>query len=692
MPTNPASPAHGSVSDVNAADVANTAASPASAGKGARSGAEPYSDSDSWYITVPECRSATISAVLGADDLATLSVGNLSLELGPRGQYGGGTYSEVSGSAAISPGAYRVETTYSNISLPEGVPNVARFRCDITLNVDGEEIAPEPVGIIPVDEEDEGGGQSCPQTCDAQDPQSDCGCEKDENGAGDNGEPETDTDCGGNAGAAGAPAAAVAMAADTEGGAATAGSSSGAGRKVTVRGGLQDMLWRMNFATFRGMAGVPDGSLEIRAREFTATLCSPAALAFNHPFDTQVLASGGTKGKPLRGAFQLRSGSSRINYFCCADGLVSPLAGSAKRGGTGHLLAVADAGGHGVTHRLSLQDTRGCTAHYDADETGAMGMLSAYTAKGGRTYTPADMASVLQVIRDEDGAIAQLWNAWDGLMAIDSVTGAGYRMAFYLPHQVGVQDAGTKRFAVSGEPWRSVVVAGDAANATLQVADTVQTREPQIFRFTCGPDGAWSTEQGSASAKVCRHATRELMAQAGTDAPEQYRLVTTLHRGDVNAPDECVAEIWQKGATGYLCLSRTSGYGSPGALTTHYEYDSEGRRIKEVSPSGAVSAFTYDACGREIVRMAPYHGNHTLAVYTYYREGRSADPDVSYRRAVLNETATQVWREDFTYGEQDGYRRVTRSTQALGCAGPALTSRKRGWIRRMMPFAAGVCA
>lgn len=87
MSTNPASPAHGSVSDVNAADVANTAAAApsASAGMGARSGAEPYSDSDSWYITVPECRSATISAVLGADDLATLSVGNLSLELGPRG-------------------------------------------------------------------------------------------------------------------------------------------------------------------------------------------------------------------------------------------------------------------------------------------------------------------------------------------------------------------------------------------------------------------------------------------------------------------------------------------------------------------------------------------------------------------------------------------------------------------------------
>jgi lysyl-tRNA synthetase class I len=39
------------------------------------------------------------------------------------------------------------------------------------------------------------------------------------------------------------------MTADTDGEAITMTSSSGAGRKVTVRGGLQDMLWRMNFAT-----------------------------------------------------------------------------------------------------------------------------------------------------------------------------------------------------------------------------------------------------------------------------------------------------------------------------------------------------------------------------------------------------------------------------------------------------------
>ncbi len=631
----------------------------------------PRSESNSWYITVPECESATISVILGADDLGSVSVGPISLELGPRGQYGGGTYKEVSGSAPITPGTYLVSTTYCNITLPDGIPNIARFRCDITLNVDGTEIVPEPIGITPIDNEDEGDDETCPQTCDNQNPQPDCGCDMDENGAGDNGEPDSGAGCGGNAGSSGGTTSAVTLTTDAEEGeTTTVTSSSGAGRKVTVRGGLQDMLWRMNFATFRGMAGIPDGALEIRAREFTSELCTPAALSFKHPFDTQVLASGGTADNPLNGAFQIRSGSSRINYFCFADGLVSPLAGSAKRGGKGNMLRATNAARNTVTRSLSLQDKRGGFARYDADANGHMGMLSAYTTKSGRTYESADISSTLQVIRDEDGAIAQLWNAWDGLMVIDSVTETGYRMAFYLPHQVGAQDTTTKLFAVSGSPWRTVVVAGDIENATLQMTDTVLTREPQISRFICGADGAWSTEQGSDSAKICRHVTRELIEQDDANAPEQYRLVTTLHRGDINSPDECVAEIWQTGATGHLCISRTLGYGSPGALTTLYEYDSEGRRIKEISPSGAVNSFTYDDCGREMVRMTPYHGNHTLAVYTYYRESGSADPDISYRRAVLNETATQVWREDFTYEEQDGYRRVTKSTQALGCTEP----------------------
>ncbi|MBQ5664365.1 MAG: RHS repeat protein, partial [Akkermansia sp.] len=630
----------------------------------------PRSESNSWYITVPECDSATISVVLGADDLGSVSVGPISLVLGPRGQYGGGTYTEVSKSASIVPGTYKVSTTYCNITLPEGIPNIARFRCDITLNVDGEEIVPAPVDIPPVDHEDEGEDETCPQTCDIQNPQPDCGCDKDENGAGDNGEPESGAGCGGNAGASGGAASAVAMTVDTDGEATTMTSSSGAGRKVTVRGGLQDMLWRMNFATFRGMAGIPDGALEIRAREFTTELCTPAALSFNHPFDTQVLASGGTSEKTLNGAFQIRSGSSRVNYFCFADGLVSPLAGSAKRGGKGNMLRATNAARNTVTRSLNLQDKRGGVARYDADDDGNMNMLSAYTTKSGRTYESADISSTLQVVRDGDGAIAQLWNAWDGLMVVDSVTETGYRMAFYLPHQVGAQNTETKLFAVSGSPWRTVEVVGNIENATLQMTDTVLTREPQVSRFIYGTDGAWSTEQGSGTAKICRHVARELIEQEDEDAPEQYRLVTTLHRGDINSPDECVAEIWQKGATGHLCISRTLGYGSPGALTTLYEYDSEGRRIKEISPSGAVSSFTYDDCGREMVRMTPYHGNHTLAVYTYYREENSADPDISYRRAVLNETATQVWREDFTYEEQDGYRRVTKSTQALGCTEP----------------------
>ena len=261
MSTNNDTPANGSVSDVNAADVTNITSENAAAIASANlnSGTDcatisdtamnidtnnndgialasnearatdpnaPRSESNSWYITVPECDSATISVVLGADDLGSVSVGPISLVLGPRGQYGGGTYTEVSKSASIAPGTYKVSTTYSNITLPPEIPNIARFKCEIKLNVDGTEIEPEPIEITPVDNEDEGEDETCPQTCDIQNPQPDCGCDKDENGAGDNGEPDSGAGCGGNAGASGGGASAVAMTADAEGEAVTETSSS----------------------------------------------------------------------------------------------------------------------------------------------------------------------------------------------------------------------------------------------------------------------------------------------------------------------------------------------------------------------------------------------------------------------------------------------------------------------------------
>ncbi|MBQ4614434.1 MAG: hypothetical protein IJB31_05850, partial [Akkermansia sp.] len=58
------------------------------------SNAQPQSESNCWCLTVPNGSTATIFATLGADDLASLSVGPLTLALGPRGPYGGGTYSE----------------------------------------------------------------------------------------------------------------------------------------------------------------------------------------------------------------------------------------------------------------------------------------------------------------------------------------------------------------------------------------------------------------------------------------------------------------------------------------------------------------------------------------------------------------------------------------------------------------------
>lgn len=131
-------------------------------GGGLGGGDRTCSESDCWCLTVPEGGSATIQAVPGADDLASLSVGPLSLTLGPRGPYGGGLIERCQVRLLLPPGTYRVVTTYSNISLPPGIPNVAIFHAGISLSVDGEEVEVKPATILPIDNDDEGDTPSCP--------------------------------------------------------------------------------------------------------------------------------------------------------------------------------------------------------------------------------------------------------------------------------------------------------------------------------------------------------------------------------------------------------------------------------------------------------------------------------------------------------------------------------------------------
>ena len=635
------------------------------------SGTDAYSSNDSWAISVPEApegQHAVICATLGADDLATLSVGNLSLVLGPRGPYGGGTYSEIAGEARISAGVHKVFLSYSNISLPPEVPNVAllnyslwvEFEDDTTGERSGSYV-PQETEPTPIDNDDDGEDEPCDERNDSS---SSCPCpDEEDNGDGDNGESSSNP-CENNAGGVtGADGAAVYTARAVGNGSA----SSSAGKRVTARGGLQDMLWRCNFASFRGMQGLPDGYLVIQSRGFSDELWSPAALCFDHPLASQVIFEDTTAGVRSGTAFQILRGSRRINGFCYADGKGALLGGSAKRGGR------VSYGTEDGASFVEFRSADGAVSRYAANSAAEVCDITSYTPENGPEYTRSGVAAYLNIIRAEDGSLRQIMNAWDGLMSVEDISDTGYRMAFYLPSQVGEINEETGLYEPVGEPFRTVDVAGDTETGRLTVTETASGRTPFPMSFFRHESGAWCTVRGEGEDAVYTLAERTALSTSG------WQLITRVQRGENGTPVSCICETWQSSSSGYLCMSRTEGYGTDYARETTYDYDSEGRKIKETAPNGSSKTWAYDDNGRETVRMEPYPAGGRKAVYTYYRQEDDAGTDPLYRRAVLTARAAELWRTDYTYTEENNIRRTVASTTALG-AESARTEITETWL------------
>lgn len=580
MPADPATIANSTAATTSSGNAGGSAPAPFN-----RSESEPFSDSWSWDITVrplQEGETATVHGTLGADDLATLTVGDLNLNLGPRGQYGGGSYESVSDQAPIEPGTHQVNLSYQNISLPEGMPNAAILDYSVHVEVSNSQTGtstsyvPDEADIEPIDNDDEGDEEPCDQTSGLGFTSSNPCPDEEDNGAGNNGESSSNP-CENNAGGAAAAPAALASARSST--LSPAASSSGAGKQVTARGGRKDMLWRMNFGTFRGMPGMPDGYLEIRQLSASSAMWSPASLQYDHPMESELRFADSTAGLQSSSPFQLVKGGSRLNGYCYAGTRASLIAGSAKRGGS-----LSYSTGNNRTDGeayLSYKTRGGAITRFAGSSASSIRRASSYTAKNGRTYTRSELSGLHSVVRNASGVIQQIFNQWDGLMTIRDTTATGYRMAFFLPHQVGTADPDTGLRPTTGEPFKTIDITGDPATNKLTITETTNGRTPYTLSFWQHSSGAWCMARGTGDDAIYTLAEKQDITATG------YKLITTVQRGAAGTPVSCLCETYTIGKTGQLCTSRIEGYGSDTPMETTFAYDSMGRKIKETAPDGS---------------------------------------------------------------------------------------------------------
>lgn len=66
------------------------------------------------------------------------------------------------------------------------------------------------------------------------------------------------------------------------------------------------------------------------------------------------------------------------------------------------------------------------------------------------------------------------------------MTNTGYVIAFYLPEQVGAKNVSTGLYAVTGTPFKTFTIEGNAETGKLTVTEQAEGRAPYVTRLLAG--------------------------------------------------------------------------------------------------------------------------------------------------------------------------------------------------------------
>ena len=462
--------------------------------------------------------------------------------------------------------------------------------------------------------------------------------------------------------------------------------SSSAGSGMRRDASVRSMRWAASFGVFRGLGGIPGGWLELMAYQYDASLLTPAGLVYRHPLASSVLVPEG--GIAPNQMFRVYEGGAYTNYVCDANGREAFGVGStSSKTNRAQFVTSLDREESVVTTLtqasfLRIAKTNGSATFYSL----TTGEFAGYISSQNSLLTAQNAENYLSILREEDGTIRQIWNLWDGLADIMS-SESGYVIALYLPGQITGVDVASGLYTVTGTPFKTFSITGDAAAKTLTVTErdlTLPESMPPYVATWEQDAGGWNITEGTGEEAIST--TREK-----TELPTEgvYRVVTSISKGGVIA--SIVAEEYLSHATGELMLSRTEGYGSPEAQTTTYEYDDAGRVIRIVAADGGETTYTHDALGRVTVTTTPWAGGKSRLVQTTYLDDGSEYSSEPAQVNVSFLTSTGISqlsrREIYTYSVAEQIKRVEKRSTANGVTRLEITETWQGNAEN--PYARG---
>ncbi|MCD8283631.1 MAG: hypothetical protein LUD52_02780, partial [Opitutae bacterium] len=497
--------------------------------------------------------------------------------------------------------------TYSNIGYnpPEG--NVASLTYSLPCGTAGK--------VVPEDNDDS------PEDCD-------CPCGDDD---------------------AGGVAESVSVASLSRAATTSSSSTSSAGKNTRLETNASYARWRTRFGAFRGMGGVSSGSLEIYARgeDDIATLATPAGLEWRHVLGSYLVVP--EDGIAANKQFKLCTGGSSTSWLCDGNGSsIYKIGASSKKSLSGKLSG----------NKVEIYFSDKSVATYSA----TTGDLISFKTRTGNEFSASQIAENVDVVRNDKGVIAQIWNRWDGLANIENESESGYEIALYLPNQVLSKNSDTGLWSVSGSPFKRFIVAARENGLTITEQDSRSGAPALPVNFWL-EGGAWNESSGSGDDEV-------LTLRSRTDNTDgTWNLTTTKKLAATGAVASCVLEVYETTECGNLLRSRTEGYDTPDARTFSYEYNSAGLRISETRPDGSVYKTDYDAQNRIFTREEPWSGGSRKITYNYYRNSVANDMELSYSRVAYEKsdgTTVMFARTDYSYTETSEYKRVESTTTGHG--------------------------
>ena len=458
------------------------------------------------------------------------------------------------------------------------------------------------------------------------------------------------------------------------------GESTSGGSSAVRYSSAKRMKWSVQFGVFRGLSGVPAGRLQIaKQREYEAKLGRVDGLAYAHPLAaTLEVPEGGVKNGEM---VALCRGSGRLNYMLDASGVAFFPVGASQQ--TKTVLAPVKKMSRAAEDACALDEanyirasyTDGSAAFFDLKKGQSLGFISSE----GKELNSEQALQYLNIMRDEEGTIRQIWNAWDGLADIVEVDendpSAGYSIRIYPPAQVEEPSGEGELFTATGEPVRVFTVRGNDEEYSLRIAERDMTLPESMGEYVTTwkwAHEAWSQTTGEGAEAVERH--REATQLDET----HYSVVESLRKNDVEALR--TYEEYEKGITGNLLRKRIVGYEHAGARTTTYEYNDMGQLIKTVDPGGGVSENVYDQHGRPTVQSSPWRETDVQNYHTEYR----GDKDVYSTEPIRTEHTYDkpgevgiALTEEYTYTEQNHVKRVEKRTR---CEANTLLSVEETWL------------